>query len=412
MVEKTEELKNLSSLKDAAIACAQCGMCRVANWPSKGIFYVCPVLKTDSSPQFEPYFARGKNMILKGLFNGDLKLSREISDLVFQCTLCGACYDFCFNTHRDDINFPLHSIMDQVNVYEALRADLVAAGVGLEAHISMNKAMVELLNPYGRDNKVKAEWINKLDFKPKDAFSGQCETLYYVGCTSALTPEIENVCIDTAKILNKLGVDFCVLGEHEVCCGSVAMRSGDRKAFNFVVGKNVEMFKLAGIKTIITSCAGCYRTFKKDYGEKLEGIKIFHSVDYLKKIIEQKNIKLKNLNINTTYHDPCHIGRHLGNMGIYQPPRDILQNMSELVEMKTNRAAATCCGAGGGVKKGFPELSLEMAENRIKEAEETGAQYLVSTCPFCDRNLSDAIKSSNSELKMVDLVELILESIS
>ena len=99
-------------------------------------------------------------------------------------------------------------------------------------------------------------------------------------------------------------------------------------------------------------------------------------------------------------------------MGLYKAPRDLLKKISNLTEMKTNRVGAMCCGAGGGVRKGFPELSLEMAKNRLEEAEETGAEFLVSTCPFCWRNLKDAIDSSGSNMKMVDLVELLLESMN
>ncbi|HEA71066.1 MAG TPA: (Fe-S)-binding protein, partial [archaeon] len=226
---------------------------------------------------------------------------------------------------------------------------------------------------------------------------------------SGLTPDIEKVAIATAKIFNKLGVDFSVFGEHEVCCGSVGMRSGDRKSFGKVAEKNAELFKGRGIKRIVTSCAGCYRTFKKDYRERLGDIEIVHTVEFLRDIINNKDIKLKNLDIKTTYHDPCHLGRH---MNVYEAPRDLLNKISNLTEMKTNRVGAMCCGAGGGVKKGFPELSMEIAKNRVKEAEDTGAEYLVSTCPFCWRNLNDAIVSTGSNLKMVDLVELLLESIS
>ena len=409
MTEIKEQLKNLSKFENAARACAQCGQCRVANWPSKGIFYSCPVYKTDLVPKFDPYFARGKNIILKGLFRGDLKLSQEISDLIFQCTLCGLCYEFCFNSLNENFDFPLHGIMDHVNVYEALRADLVEAGFPIESQVPMNKAMVELLNPYERDNKEKLNWTEELDFKIKDAHKEDADTLYFVGCTSALTPKIQRVAKATAKIFNKLGINFTIFGEHEVCCGSVAMRTGDRKAFKKVAEENTKLFRERGIKTIVTSCAGCYRTFKKDYGDKLNGIEILHSFEYFNNIIAERDINLKNLDITTTYHDPCHIGRH---MGLYEEPRDLLSKLSHLIEMKTNRVGAMCCGAGGGVRKGFPELSLEMAKDRVKEAEETDAKYLVSTCPFCWRNLNDAIISSGSNIRMVDLVELLLESIS
>ncbi|MFW9874108.1 MAG: (Fe-S)-binding protein [Candidatus Thorarchaeota archaeon] len=409
ITEIKESLKNLSLYEEAAIACAQCGQCRVANWPSKGIFYSCPVYKSDVVSKFEPFNPRGKNVILKGLFRGDLKLSQEISDLIFQCTLCGLCEEFCFNSQNENFEFPMQGIMDHVNVYEALRADLVEAGFPIESQVPMNKAMVELLNPYERDNKEKLNWTKELDLKIKDASKEDAETLYFVGCTSALTPQIQCVAIATAKIFNKLGIDFSVFGEHEVCCGSVAMRTGERNSFNKVVEENVKLFKDRGIKTIVTSCAGCYRTFKKDYEDKLDGIELFHSIQYLQKLISERDVKLKKLDITTTYHDPCHIGRH---MGIYEEPRDLLNKISNLTEMKTNRRGAMCCGAGAGVRKGFPELSLDMAQNRVKEAEKTGAKYLVSTCPFCWRNLNDAIKSSNSNIKMVDLVELLLESMS
>ncbi|MFX1337286.1 MAG: (Fe-S)-binding protein [Promethearchaeota archaeon] len=408
MNETQNSLKNLSELKDAALSCVQCGQCRVANWPSKGIYYVCPVYNTDITPKFDTFFSRGKNIILRGLFWGDLQLSQEISDIIFQCTLCGACYEFCFDAHNDNFDFITHRWTDHVKVYEALRADLVEAGFPIESQVPMNKAMVELLNPYERDNKDKLKWTEQLDFEVKNAQNESSDILYFVGCTAALTSEIQNVAVATAKILKNLGIDFSIFGEKEVCCGSVAMRTGDKKAFNTVAEQNAKLFKERGVKKIITSCAGCYRTFKKDYGDRLEGIEIFHSFDYIKNIIAQKGIKLKNLDVKTTYHDPCHIGRH---MGLYLTPRELLSKISNLTEMKTNCEAAMCCGAGGGVKKGFPELSLEMAKNRIKDAEETGASILVSTCPFCYRNLSDAIKELNSNIKMVDLVELILESL-
>ncbi len=409
MGEIEESLKNLNELKEAALSCVQCGQCRVANWSSKGIFYICPVYKTDITPKFDPFFARGKNIILRGLFWGDLELSQEISDIIFQCTLCGACYEFCFNAHNDNIDFVTHRWTDHVNVYEALRADLVEAGFHIETQVPMNKAVVELLNPYERDNKDKLQWTEKLDFKIKNANEESADVLYFVGCTAALTPKIQNVAIATAKLFNKLGIDFSILGDQEVCCGSVAMRTGDRKAFEKVAEKNIKLFKEQGITKIVTSCAGCYRTFKKDYEKKLEGIEILHSVEFLKEVIAQKDLKLENLNIDTTYHDPCHIGRH---MGMYQTPREILNQISNLVEMRTNREGAMCCGAGGGVKKGFPELSLEMAKNRVKEAEATGAKFLVSTCPFCYRNLSDAIEALNSDIIIKDLVELIFDSLN
>ncbi|MGM0470375.1 MAG: (Fe-S)-binding protein, partial [Promethearchaeati archaeon] len=258
------------------------------------------------------------------------------------------------------------------------------------------------------DNQEKNNWTDQLDFKVKNASKEHTDLLYYVGCTAALTPKIQNIPIYTSKILHKLGIDFGILGENEICCGSVAMRTGDRKAFETVAERNVQMFKDLGIKTIITSCAGCYRTLKKDYKTRLEGINVYHTVEFLQKYFNENNVKLKNLGSTTTYHDPCHLGRH---MGMYEIPRELLKQVSHPTEMQTNRQSAMCCGAGGGLRKGNTELSLDLAKNRIREAKETGAENLVSTCPFCYRNLSDALEELNCEIKMIDLVQLIYENI-
>jgi heterodisulfide reductase subunit D len=389
-----EKFKHLAKFGLNLLQCIACGDCReqsdyTAN-PQK--WGVC--VARDHTSGFEPFFGRGKMQIIRSLWQGKLELSKDMAEVIFQCPTCNACAEACAYD------------MDNSALYEALRAELVDAGCGLEAHIPMNKAMVELLNPYARNNILKKQWIEKLDFKIKDASTEKAEVLYFVGCTSALTPDIESVAINTAQIFNKLKVDFSVFGEHEVCCGSVAMRTGDRKAFDVVATKNYELFKKSGVKTIVISCAGCYRTLKLDYADYLKdlGIEVLHTVEFLYRLINEKDIQFKKLDLNTTYHDPCHTGRHVG---LYEEPREILKRVANLTEMKTIKQSAKCCGAGGGVKKGFPELALEIAKSRVQEAEETGAEYLVSICPFCYRNLSDAINAMGSNIKMVDLMELV-----
>jgi heterodisulfide reductase subunit D len=389
-----DKFKHLSKFGDLLLQCISCGDCReatdyTADPPKWG---VCVV--RDLSPGFEPYFGRGKMQIIRSLWQGKLELSKDMAEVIYQCPTCNACSETC----AYDI--------DNALIYEALRAELINAGCGLEAHIPMNKAMVALLNPYQRDNKEKVEWLKELDFQVKDAMKEKAEILYFVGCTAALTPEIRNVAVNTARILKKLNIDFAVYGDHEVCCGSVALRTGDREAFNSVAIKNYELFKKSGVKTIITSCAGCYRTLKVDYGDYLKdlGIEVLHSIEFIKEFLDKHEVDLKNLDLTVTYHDPCHTGRNAGDTPLYEEPRTLLRKMTNLNEMKTIKENAKCCGAGGGLKKGFPELALNIAKSRIKEAEETGADYLVSICPFCFRNLNDAIKDLNSNIKMVDLM--------
>jgi len=394
----TGKYKYLSKYEHMLLQCIACGDCReaidITSDPPK--WGVCAV--RDHTPGFEPFFGRGKMQIIRSIWQNKLDLSKEIAEVIYQCPTCNACAETCVYD------------LDNALIYEALRAELVEKGFDLKSHSGMNDAMVKLLNPYKRDNKMKGEWLKELDFKVKNATKEKANILYFVGCTAALTPEIRTVAINTAKVLHKLDVDFSVFGENEVCCGSVAMRTGDRKAFKSVAAKNYDLFKKSEAKKIITSCAGCYRTLKVDYAEMMEdlGIEVLHSIELIKNIITQKDIKLKNLGITTTYHDPCHTGRHTG---LYEEPREILEKIATIKEMKSIKNNAKCCGAGGGVKKGYPELSLEIAKSRIKEAEETRANYLVSICPFCFRNLSDAIKDLDSDIEMIDLLELINQAL-
>jgi len=402
----TANLKNLKRVKEAALSCVACGQCRTPQWPSKGQFGVCPVYETDYTPKFEPFFARGKNMILRSLLWDELGLSQDLANIFFQCTGCGACEVFCHNARNPNIDFATHKWIENVRVYEALRADLMENGFALEEHKEMNSALQKLNNPYGRQPAAKEEWYQTLDFKITDASQTSVEYLYYVGCTSALSKTTWSVAQATAKLLHKMGVNFGILGKKEVCCGSVAKRTGNLEAFNYAVEQNVELFQQLGIKHIVTSCAGCYRTFQKDYKKKLKEIEVIHSSMLILNLFKEKGIKLKRKNVITTYHDPCHLGRHCE---FYDPPREILNEISGFKEMKRIREAAMCCGAGGGVKKAFPDLALEIASNRIQEAEETEATYLVSTCPFCHRNLSDAIQRTHSKLQMRDLTEVLFE---
>jgi heterodisulfide reductase subunit D len=107
-----------------------------------------------------------------------------------------------------------------------------------------------------------------------------------------------------------------------------------------------------------------------------------------------------------TYHDPCHLGRH---NKLYDEPRKIIESIPgvKLVEMDRNRDKARCCGAGGGVKTAFPELAQKISNLRVEDAEKTGAEILVTSCPFCYQSLKASIDTKGSKLRMMDLMELV-----
>ncbi|MDD1779511.1 MAG: hypothetical protein LUQ65_15215, partial [Candidatus Helarchaeota archaeon] len=257
-------------------------------------------------------------------------------------------------------------------------------------------------NPYKEAHAKRTAWVKEA-LKLKET----ADVLYFVGCTSSYR-EAE-IASNMLHIMTNSAIDVTVSKE-EWCCGSPLIRTGQLKTVKELAEHNLEIIKKSGAKTVVFSCAGCYRTFKEDYptlGIEPK-VELLHVTDYLVKLIKDGKIKFKEgaPAIKVTYHDPCHIGRHCG---IYNSPREILKSIPgvELVEMRRNKEFAWCCGAGGGVKSGLKDWALEIATERIKEAEETGAQLLISACPFCKRNLMDAIKACKSKLKFMDITEFV-----
>ena len=255
-------------------------------------------------------------------------------------------------------------------------------------------------NPYMEKNEDRLEWLPS-----HIKLSSDAKLAYFVGCTSSYREK--NVAIATAEILNKLNVDFTIL-EKEACCGSPVYMTGQTKKAEILAQQNVDIFKDAGIEQIITSCAGCYRTWKDIYPNKFgldHGIEIKHLPEFIRKKLKNGEINFNNeIDMKITYHDPCHIGRH---MGIYKAPRDVIQEIPgiELIEMTRNRHNAWCCGSGGGVRSSFKDLSAFAAKERIEEAKETKASALVSCCPFCLNQFKSNIE--NDEIQALDLSELI-----
>ena len=214
--------------------------------------------------------------------------------------------------------------------------------------------------------------------------------LYFRGCTAR--EKETSIQKATEKLLDIAGVDYHIL-EDEKCCGSVLLRTGFFNEAQRQIEKNTEVLK--GEK-IITSCAGCYKTLKEDY----EGLDVIHISQLLDELIRDGKLNLEKGELDVTYHDSCHLARH---MEVFDEPRNVIESLANLVEMENNRENSLCCGAGGGVKSAYPEIATQMAKTRIGQAMDTGCKTLVTACPFCKLNLS------NDELEVLDLTEFLVK---
>ncbi|MDR2624148.1 MAG: (Fe-S)-binding protein [Methanobrevibacter sp.] len=220
--------------------------------------------------------------------------------------------------------------------------------------------------------------------------------LYFKGCTGR--EKLKNIPNSTEKLLNLLDIDYYTI-DNEGCCGSFLLRTGFEEDAKGVMKKNSDQFK---DEKILVSCAGCYKTLKKDY-KKYFGVDldVIHISQLLKDLINEGKLEKNNpKDLIVTYHDPCHLGRHAGE---YDAPREVIENFANLKEMENIKENSMCCGSGGGVKSAYPEISKEIAINRMKEAENTEAELIITTCPFCHLNLDE-----NSSIPVLDISEFVL----
>ncbi|MEM1956839.1 MAG: (Fe-S)-binding protein [Archaeoglobaceae archaeon] len=341
--------------------CINCGLCNV-----------CPTFAVEKIESTSP---RGK-IILSKRGRIDERIVRDF----FKCTVCGLCEVVC------PVNLKL------VELWEKKREEFVEKKFApLPIHKKLQEITLKYFNPYSGQPEKRASW---LDFSV-----GNSKTLYFAGCTASY--KLQNIARSSARVLRELGVEFTILGSSEFCCGSPFLRTGQRNVGRLLFEKNFRAWQRAGIEEVITSCPGCFKTISHDYPKLARelGYEFEIEVKHISMILAD-NIK-GDLGIRATYHDPCHLGRH---MNVYEEPRKVIRRAGiDLVEMERNREYSLCCGAGGGLRSQFREISISICEERIKEALSTGANVMITSCPFCEYNFT---RVGGKRIKVYDLSEI------
>jgi Fe-S oxidoreductase len=241
------------------------------------------------------------------------------------------------------------------------------------------------------------------------------EVLFWVGCAGSYDDRYKRVTKAFVKILNKVGVDFAVLGTEESCTGDPARRAGNEFLFQMQAATNIEVLNGYNIKKIVTACPHCFNTIKNEYPELGGNYEVIHHSTFLQQLINEGRIKLQGggsfKGKKITYHDSCFLGRA---NGIYEAPREVLEALdADLVEMKRCRTKGFCCGAGGAqmfkdAEPGRKEVNID----RTEEALSTGAGTIAVACPFCMTMMSDGVKNKEKEqeVSVKDIAEIIAEN--
>jgi heterodisulfide reductase subunit D len=242
------------------------------------------------------------------------------------------------------------------------------------------------------------------------------EILFWVGCAGSFDQRAQKITKAFVTILDKVGINYAILGKEEMCTGDPARRAGNEFMFQMMAYQNIQILNGYGIKKIVTACPHCFNTLKNEYPELGGNYEVIHHATFIQQLIDEGKIKMTEGGTfkgkKITYHDSCYLGRA---NNIYEAPRKVLEALdASLVEMKRCRSNGLCCGAGGAQmfkeeEKGDIRINLD----RTKEALETGASVIAAACPFCNTMMTDGVKTNEKEeqVQVLDIAEMVAQSI-
>jgi Fe-S oxidoreductase len=389
-----------------SLSCTECGRCTA----------VCPANITGKllSPRKVMMDLRarmkqkGPGLMKEGKsFDDQKSLIRDYisEEEIWACTTCNACAMEC------PININQPSLIIDMRRYLVMEE---SAGPS-----ELNAVFTNIENngaPWQFSPEDRMKWAEDVNLEVPlmaDALAEgkKPEWLFWVSSAGAFDDRYKKVSREFIKVLNKLNIDYAVLGIEESDSGDVARRGGNEMLFQMQAMMNIEIMNGYEVKKIVTCDPHDFNTLKNEYPEFGGNYEVWHHSQFLAKLIKEGKVNLNQdlfKDKTITFHDPCYLGRANGE---YDAPRDVLKAVEgKKVEMKRCKSFALCCGAGGGqmfkeAEKGNKEVFIE----RIEDVIETKADIVATACPFCMVMMTDGIKYKNKEeeIKNYDIVELV-----
>jgi Fe-S oxidoreductase len=326
------------------------------------------------------------------VFHGLDGITPELKEIIYTCTNCLMCQELC--GVRNDGYGPW-------DITVAMREEITATDGVLPAHLALYEGLQQHNNPWAQSQSERGLWATGLNLKRLPADSAP--TLMFAGC-SADRPSGRAGVVALAKILQAAGEDFVIMADRENCCGLFAYDLGFRSEYDRLSSENVVMIRNTGIRTVVVACGSCQRIWR-EYTKKepaIAGIRVLHGVEFVAELLQAGRLKFtRPLRKRVTYHDSCHLGR---GCGVYEAPRTVLASIPgvTLLEMERNRRWAWCCGGGGGVPEAYPELAQWSAADRLREAQKTGAELVLTSSALCQRNFADCAEVALATQDLLD----------
>jgi len=322
-------------------------------------------------------------------------------DEIWACTTCMACQEHC----------PV--VIEHVQKIVDLRRSLVLMDSKFPQELNLVfKGLETNSNPWNMGASSRADWLEGLNV-PTVAEKSEVDYLWFVGCAGAFDDKARATSEAFAKILNKAGVNYGVLGVDEQCCGDPARRSGNEYVFQMLAQANIELFQSVTFKKIVTTCPHGYNVIRNEYPQFGGKFEVLHHTELILELIREGKLEIKGNDLaSASYHDSCYLGRY---HGIYQPPREILKTMTHggFRELKRHHDKSYCCGGGGARFFMEEDIGSRINHQRIQEAADGEIQTLSVACPFCLTMLQDAVKEKDLEgsIEVKEIAQLVADRI-
>ena len=392
-------------------SCTMCGRCTA----------VCPAHATGKSldPR-EIVLKTGEVMAATGVpaVSPPIGTDREITiganslferitpEEIWACTSCKACDENC------PVNIEILDKILDMRRYLSLMESNFPTELG-----TAYRAMENSGNPWGMSQTERADWTKGIEgitvLEGGDPM--EAEYLYFVGCAGSFDDKNRKVTQAMAKLMQRAGVDFAILGPAENCTGDPARRSGNEYIFQMLAMQNIETLDSMGVKKIVTQCPHCFNTLANEYPQLGGHYEVIHHSQFLEQLIDTGALDLTDARLEerVVYHDSCYLGRH---NDVYLAPRKVIGSLKgiEIVEANRSGTKGMCCGAGGArmwmEEHDGKAINIERSEELIA----TGATRVATACPFCFVMIDDGVKGSgiaDDEVKVADIAMHVLEAL-
>ncbi len=329
--------------------------------------------------------------------------SRIPEEAVWSCTTCHACQDVC------------PAAVEHLPKLLQLRRSLVLMQgkfSGLEVQKAMERTEIKG-NPFGMSSSSRADWAVSEQVPFLNAFGPNAvasyDFLFFTGCHGSYDPNLIRVTQSFIRLCRSAGMRPAVLGNEERCCGEPMRKTGNEYLFQLLAQDNIRAIEHYGVRTIVTCCPHCFQTLRTDYRELGLQAEVFHYTQFLEKLLVSGALVLQPKTFSCTYHDSCYLGRY---NNLYTAPRRLISAAGgSLVEMAEHHTGSLCCGAGGGGILSGMESVTRIAQMRLRMAQQTREELLLTSCPFCTSHFTQAMRSKeqNNPLIIKDLLEILEE---